>query len=73
MLGRHILPWLSVTVLTMVFLVTSALLALQVVMPLLADKLASWLASLLSAVVLLTGPWLAWVAGKRWIDKKETI
>jgi hypothetical protein len=70
MIGRQILPWLSVTLLAMLMLVSSALLALRVVMPMLAGVGGDLLAPLVSAAVLLAPPWGAWLLGRRWIEQK---
>jgi hypothetical protein len=68
MMGRQILPWVSITLLTMLLLVGSGLLALRVVMPLLAGLGGDLLAPLVSALVLLAPPWGAWLLGRRWIE-----
>ena len=70
MMGKHILPWVGITLLTMLLLVGAALLALRVVMPLLAGMLSDLLGPLVAAVVILAPPWGAWHFGKRWIEKK---
>jgi hypothetical protein len=72
MLGRHILPWVGITLLTMVLLVAGGVLALQVVTPMRSGQLSQGFAPLVSAVVLVVPPWFAWIAGKRWIEKKVT-
>lgn len=71
MMGRHILPWLSITLLTMLLLVGGGLLALRVVMPSLAGMASDLLAPLVSALVMLAPPWGAWLAGKRWAETKD--
>jgi hypothetical protein len=70
MIGRQILPWLSVTLLAMLMLVGSALLALRVVMPMLAGVGGDLLAPLGAAAVLLAPPWGVWLIGRRWIERK---
>ena len=70
MLGQHILPWVCITLLTMILLVAGGVFALQVVMPILTGVLSDLLAPVAAAVVLLVPPWSAWIAGKRWIEKK---
>jgi hypothetical protein len=70
MIGRQILPWLSVTLLAMLMLVGSALLALRVVMPMLAGVGGDLLAPLVSAAVLLAPPWGVWLLGRRWVEQK---
>lgn len=70
MMGKDILPWVSITLLTMVLLVAGGLLALRVVMPLLAGVGSDMLGIIASALVLLVPPWAAWFAGKRMMEKK---
>ena len=70
MMGRHILPWVSITLLTMVLLVAGGMLALRVVMPLFAGFGSDLLGIIASALVLLVPPWAAWFAGKRMMEKK---
>jgi hypothetical protein len=70
MMGRQILPWLGITLLAMLLLVGSALLALRVVMPLLVGMGGDLLPPLVSACVLLAPPWGAWLLGRRWIEQK---
>ena len=70
MMGRDILPWLGITVLTMLLLVGGGLLAILWVMPSLAGSGAGPVASLISSLVMLAPPWGAWQLGKRWIEKK---
>jgi hypothetical protein len=70
MMGRQILPWLAVTLLAMLLLVGSALLALRVVMPMLAGMGGDLLAPIVSAAVLLAPPWGVWLLGRRWIERK---
>ncbi len=72
MMGKHMLPWVSITLLTMLLLVGAALIALRIVMPMLAGMLSDLLAPLVAAVVILAPPWGAWILGKRWIEKKAT-
>jgi hypothetical protein len=69
MMGKHILPWVGITLLTILLLMGGGLLALRVVMPLLAGIFSDLLAPLVSAVVLLAPPWAAWILGKRWIER----
>ncbi len=70
MVGKHILPWVGITLLTMLLLVGGGVLALRVVMPIFAGMLSDLLAPLIAAVVLLAPPWAVWIFGKRWIEKK---
>jgi hypothetical protein len=70
MMGRHILPWVSITLLTMLLLVGGGLLALRVVMPMMAGWGSDLIAPLVSAAVLLAPPWGAWLLGRRWIEQK---
>jgi hypothetical protein len=72
MTGRQILPWVSITLLTMLLLVGGGLLALRVVMPLLAGWGGDLIAPLVSAAVLLAPPWGAWLLGRRWIEAAKT-
>jgi hypothetical protein len=69
MLGRHILPWVGITLLTMVLLVVGGVLALQVVMPMLNGVLSDLLAPSVAAMVMLLPPWSAWILGKRWLQQ----
>lgn len=69
MMGKHILPWVGITLLTILLLMGGGLLALRVVMPLLAGIFSDLLAPLVSAVVLLAPPWAAWILGKRLIER----
>ncbi|MBS7808274.1 hypothetical protein [Variovorax sp. PCZ-1] len=68
MAGRNIVQWLSITVLCMLAVVGSGMLALRVVLPMLSGM--ALLAPLVSALVLLAPPWAIWIAGKRWMEKK---
>jgi hypothetical protein len=68
MMGRHIVPWVGITLLSMIVLVGAGLLALRVLMPLLAGL--DLLAPLASALVILAPPWAVWLLGKRWVEKK---
>jgi hypothetical protein len=70
MIGRQILPWLSVTLLAMLMLVGGALLALRVVMPMLAGVGGDLLAPFGAAAVLLAPPWGVWLLGRRWVEQK---
>ena len=70
MLGRHILPWVAITLLSMLMLVGGGLLALRAVMPALQGSGAGLIAPLISAMVMLVPPWGVWLLGKRWVDKK---
>jgi hypothetical protein len=70
MMGRQILPWVSITLLTMLLLVGSGLLALRVVMPMIVGWGGDSIAPLVSAAVLLAPPWCAWWLGRRWIEQK---
>jgi hypothetical protein len=70
MMGKHIVPWLGITLLTMVLLVAGGMLALRVVMPLLAGIGSDMFGIIASALVLLVPPWAAWFAGKRMMEKK---
>jgi hypothetical protein len=72
MMGRQIVPWVGITLLSMLLLVAGGLLALRVVMPLLAGVGSDLIAPLLSAVVLLAPPWGAWLLGRRWIEQKAS-
>jgi hypothetical protein len=74
MTGRQILPWVSITLVTMLLLVGSGLLALRVVMPM----ITGWgggdlIAPLASAAVLLAPPWGAWWLGRRWIEQRVKV
>ena len=71
MMGKHILPWVCITLLTMLLLVGAALLALRVVMPLLSGMLSDLLGPLVAAVVILAPPWAAWILGKRWLQSRD--
>ncbi len=73
MMGRHILPWVGITLLSMLLLVGGGLLALRVVMPMLAGIASDLLAPLVSALVLLTPPWAVWLLGKRQMEKKDSV
>lgn len=70
MLGRHILPWVGITLLAILFLVAGGLLAVNFVMPILAGMAAGLLAPLVSAAAMLAPPWSVWLLGKRWVEKK---
>ncbi|NJM42973.1 MAG: hypothetical protein HC858_01350 [Brachymonas sp.] len=70
MMRKNILPWVGITLLSMVVLIAGGLLAIRVVMPWLAGIFSDLLAPLVSALVLLAPPWAAWLLGKRWIDQK---
>jgi hypothetical protein len=70
MMGRQILPWVSITLLTMLLLVASGLLALRVVMPLLAGWDSDFFRIIVSALVLLVPPWAVWLVGKRMMETK---
>jgi hypothetical protein len=72
MMGRQILPWVSITLLTMLLLVGSGLFALRVVMPMLAGMGGDLLAPLASAFVLLAPPWGAWLLGRRWVEASKS-
>jgi hypothetical protein len=72
MLGRQILPWVGITLLTMLLLVGGGLLALRVVMPMMAGWGGDLIAPLVSAAVLLAPPWGAWLLGRRWIEAAKT-
>ena len=71
MVNRHIVFWVSMTLLTMLLLVGGGLLAMRVVMPVLSG--ADLLAPLASSLVMLAPPWAAWLLGKRWADKKDLL
>lgn len=73
MMGRHILPWVGITLLTMIALVGAGLLSLRVVMPLLAGVASELLGPLVSALVMLAPPWGVWLLGKRWVEKKASV
>jgi hypothetical protein len=68
MMGRQILPWVSITLLTMLVLVVGGLLALRVVMPVMAGWGGDLIAPLACAAVLLAPPWGTWLLGRRWIE-----
>jgi hypothetical protein len=70
MMGRQIVPWVGITLLSMLLLVAGGMLALRVVMPLLAGVGSDLIASLVSAAVLLAPPWGVWLLGRRWIEQK---
>lgn len=69
MVSRRIAFWCGITLLTMLLLVGSGLVAMRVVMPALAGS--ELLAPLVSSVVMLAPPWAAWLLGKRWAEKKD--
>jgi hypothetical protein len=71
MAGRHILQWLSITVLCMLAVVGAGMLALRLVMPMLSGM--ALLAPIGSALVLLAPPWGIWIFGKRWMEKKTSV
>jgi hypothetical protein len=70
MMGKQIVPWVTITLLIMALLVASGMLALRVVMPMLAGVISGMVASLASAIVLLAPPWAAWLLGKRWLEAR---
>jgi hypothetical protein len=71
MMGKHILPWVGITLLTMLLLVGGGLLALRVVMPLLAGIASDLLVPIICAIVLLAPPWGAWMVGKYWLESRD--
>jgi hypothetical protein len=71
MMGRRILPWVGITLLTMLLLVGGGLVALRVVMPMLAGIASDLLAPFVSAIVLLAPPWGAWMLGQRWLHRRD--
>jgi hypothetical protein len=73
MMGKQIVPWVTITLLIMALLVASGMLALRVVMPMLAGIISDLLAPLVSTLVLLGPPWSAWFLGKRWVEKKAAV
>ena len=70
MMGRHILPWVGITLLCMLVLVAGGMIALRVVMPLLSGVGSDLIAPIASALVLLAPPWAVWLLGKRQMEKK---
>jgi hypothetical protein len=72
MMGRQIVPWVGITLLSMLLLVAGGMLALRVVMPLLAGVGSDLIAPLVSAAVLLAPPWGVWLLGKRQMEKKAS-
>jgi hypothetical protein len=73
MMGKQIVPWVTITLLIMALLVASGMLALRVVMPMLAGIISDLLAPLVSTLVLLAPPWGAWFLGKRWVEKRAAV
>ena len=71
MMGKHILPWVGITLLTMLLLVGGGLLALRVVMPMLAGIVSDLLAPIVCAIVLLAPPWGAWLVGKHLLQSRD--
>jgi hypothetical protein len=67
MLGRRILAWLSLTLACMLALVGGALATLQWGQPLMESH-GAWTAPV-SAALLAAPAWLAYLAGKHWIEK----
>ena len=70
MMGKQIVPWVTITLLIMALLVASGMLALHLVMPVLAGVISGRVAPLASAIVLLAPPWAAWLLGKRWLEAR---
>jgi hypothetical protein len=73
MMGKHIVQWVGITLLTMLLLVGAGMLALRVVMPMLAGLFFDLFAPIVSAIVLLTPPWSAWIYGKRWLQSRDVV
>jgi hypothetical protein len=73
MMGRHILEWLSITLLCMLALVGAGMFALRVLKPVLAGVGFDLLAPMVSGFVLLAPPWGVWLLGKRWMKKKTSV
>jgi hypothetical protein len=68
MMGKHIVAWVAITLVTMMALVMGAVIATQVIQPMLGQTLGP-----LAAVAMIVPPWLVFWLGRRIMEKKAQV